>query len=527
MPVDASSLEVFRHLFSAIPEEMGATLGRTAFSPNIKERRDYSCALFDATGRMIAQAAHIPVHLGAMPASVAAARALGPFVAGDAVLLNDPFAGGTHLPDITLVTPVFTAPGDRLLGYVASRAHHADVGGAAPGSMPLVQDLFGEGLIIPPLKLFDAGVRNEAVWQLVLANTRTPDERDGDLHAQLAAAAVGARRLAELDAKYGPAVVQVHAGALLAYAEALTRAALRQLPAGTYRFTDYLDGDGQGAFDLPIVVQVEARDGGITIDFTGSAPETLGSVNAVAAITRSACGYCVRCLVGPDAPTNDGCFAPIRLVLPEGSVVNARRPRAVVAGNVETSQRIVDAVFGALAQALPQVIPAASQGTMNNTLAGGTDPRTGRPYTYYETVAGGGGALYGQAGLSGRHCHMTNTLNTPVEALEAAYPLRVQRYSLRRGSGGAGQWRGGDGVVRALEFLAPATATVLSERRRRGPYGLAGGQAGQVGVNTLQRAGSSDDLGGKRTFAVAAGDVLVVETPGGGGWGPASAAADG
>ena len=528
-PPDAISLEVFRHLFSAIPEEMGATLGRAAFSPNIKERRDYSCALFDADGRMLAQAAHIPVHLGAMPASVEAARRLAPFVPGDAVLLNDPFAGGTHLPDLTLVTPVFgDEPDSPLLGYVASRAHHADVGGMAPGSMPLSTEVYAEGLIIPPVTLLAAGRRNEGLWQVLLANTRTPEEREGDLAAQLAAASVGSRRLRELFARYGTPTVDAHANALLAYAEALTRAAIRDLPDGVYTFTDYLDDDGQGTTDLPIRVSLTIAGDTLTIDFGSTAPECAGSLNAVAAITRSACLYCLRCLAGADIPANDGCFAPLCLILPEGSLVNARRPRAVAAGNVETSQRIVDAVFGALAQAAPERIPAASQGSMNNTLVGGLDPRNGRPYTYYETIGGGGGALPDLDGPSGRHSHMTNTLNTPVEALESAYPLRVAAYRLRHGSGGPGKRRGGDGLVRSIQFLAPATATVLSERRRHAPYGLAGGGNGQPGRNRLVRAGGEEsDLGGKASVAVRAGDTLIVETPGGGGWGPAADAGGG
>ncbi|HEV7213565.1 MAG TPA: hydantoinase B/oxoprolinase family protein, partial [Chloroflexota bacterium] len=519
--VDAVSLEIFRHLFSAVAEEMGAALGRSAFSPNIKERRDYSCAVFDAAGSMIAQAAHIPVHLGSMPASVQAALALAPFAPGDTVLLNDPFAGGTHLPDITLVTPIFAGEAaGPLLGFVASRAHHADVGGMAPGSMSLATDLYGEGLIIPPLKLLAAGKRNEALHQLLLANTRTPEERDGDLSAQLAAAEVGGRRLRDLAARHGRAAVAEHAAALLSYAESLTRAAIRALPDGHYQFADYLDGDGQGALDLPVQVALTVAGDTLTLDFTGSAAQCAGSLNAVAAITRSACLYCLRCLMGSDAPTNDGCFAPLRFILPEGSIVNARRPRAVAAGNVETSQRIVDAVFGALAQAAPDRIPAAGQGTMNNTLVGGHDPRTDQAFTYYETVAGGGGALPDLDGLSGRQVHMTNTLNTPVEALEAAYPLRVVSYGLRPGSGGSGKHRGGNGLRRELQFLAPATVTVMSERRRLAPYGLAGGAPGMTGSNLLRRVnGDVYDLGGKATIATQAGDVLIVETPGGGGWG--------
>ncbi len=514
-PVD---IEVFHHLFSAIAEEMGATLGRSAFSPNIKERRDYSCALFSAHGEMIAQAAHIPVHLGAMPASVQAVLSLAPFTEGDLVLLNDPYAGGTHLPDWTIVSPVFWQ--ERLIGFVANRAHHADVGGMTPGSLPLARDLFAEGLILPPLKLFEHGKRNEAVWAILLANTRTPEEREGDLTAQLAAAETGVRRLQSLVAHYGQGTIEKMERALLAYGERLARVAIRQLPEGVYHFVDYLDDDGQGTIDLPIAVHVTVKDETLTVDFSGSAPESSGSLNAVEAICRSACLYCLRCLMPEDAPTNEGVSAPLRVIAPAGTIVNARCPRAVAAGNVETSQRIVDAVFGALAQAAPELLPAASQGTMNNLLVGGRDPRTGASYTYYETIAGGGGALKGVSGMSGRHSHMTNTLNTPIEALEMAYPLRCLRYALRRGSGGLGLWTGGDGIERIVEFLSDATVTIISERRRRSPYGTAGGFAGAAGQNRLEpQEEMSVVLPGKVTIDVHPGDRLIIATPGGGGWG--------
>ncbi|MCL4543675.1 MAG: hydantoinase B/oxoprolinase family protein [Chloroflexi bacterium] len=500
---------------------MGAALGRSAFSPNIKERRDYSCAVFDVQGRLIAQAAHIPVHLGAMPASVQSALTLAPFAPGDVILLNDPFAGGTHLPDWTVVTPVFAGGMGSPCGYVASRAHHADVGGMTPGSLPLSREIYAEGLILPPVKLFAAGRRNEALWRVLLANTRTPGEREGDLAAQLAAGETGGRRLQSLIHCYGLPTVNAHATALLEYGARLARATIRAIPDGTYRFTDYLDDDGQGQYDLPITVTITVVADELTIDFAGSASECGGSLNAVAAICQSACLYCVRCLMPPDAPTNEGMFEPLHIVMPHRSIVNACRPRAVAAGNVETSQRIVDAVFGALAQAVPGQVPAASQGTMNNTLVGGTDPHSGEPFTYYETIAGGGGALQQLTGLSGKHSHMTNTLNTPIEALEAAYPLRCHHYGLRWGSGGAGRWHGGDGVVRTLEFLAPAAVTVLSERRRHAPYGLAGGEPGLCGRHRLEhRDGSFKELPGKVTVDVQPGDVLAIKTPGGGGWGP-------
>jgi N-methylhydantoinase B len=380
---DPVTLEIFKHLFASVAEEMGVTLGRTAYSPNIKERLDFSCALFDGDGRLLAQAAHIPVHLGAMPASVRAAIAqCAPFAPGDVVVLNDPYLGGTHLPDITMVSPVFVE--QALAFYVASRAHHADVGGMAPGSMPLATEIYQEGLIIPPLKLHRAGERNEAVWQLILRNVRTPQERQGDLSAQLAAHEVGARRAREIVARYGLEETLRYGAALITYAERLTRTAIAQIPDGLYVFEDALDDDGFTAAPLPIRVAVTVAGDEVEFDFGGSAPAARGSVNAVRAIVESAVYYVVRCLVGQDVPTNTGTFAPVRVVIPSGSLLDTHPPHAVAGGNVETSQRVVDVVLGALAQALPEQIPAASQGTMNNITFGGIDPATGRPFAYYE-----------------------------------------------------------------------------------------------------------------------------------------------
>ena len=521
---DPVSIEVFKNLFASVAEEMGAALGRTAFSANIKERLDYSCALFDPEGRMVAQAAHIPVHLGSMPAAVRAALERFSLRPGDVVALNDPYMGGTHLPDITLVAPVFaeSGPGGAVVGFVASRGHHADIGGMTPGSLPISTELFQEGLIIPPIKLVRGGRTNREVVDLLCRNSRTPDERRGDLAAQLAACRVGGRRLQELVERYGWHETRAHMDALLNYAERLTRAAIRAVPDGVYTFRDYLEDDGVTA--TPLVIQATLRIDGdsLDVDFSGTAPQTPGCVNAPFAIAVSAALYVVMCIAGEAVPANEGVLRPVRVTAPEGCLVNPTPPHAVAGGNVETSQRIVDVLLGALASALPDRIPAASQGTMNNLLVGGHDAATGRGFAYYETIGGGMGARPTADGLSGVHTHMTNTMNTPVEALELLFPLRVRRYALRGGSGGAGRYRGGDGIVRDVEFLSPATATVLSERRLTAPYGLRGGQPGVPGENVLYKGGVEEvRLPAKTTFQAEAGDLLSIRTPGGGGWGAA------
>lgn len=530
MSTDPIRLEVFKHLFAAIADEMGVVLRKASYSPNIKERRDFSCALFDPQARMIAQAAHIPVHLGAMPLSVEAAIdkfGVSSLQPGDVIILNDPFLGGTHLPDITLVTPVFILPENspqrNMIGFVASRAHHADVGGITPGSMPVAREIFQEGLIIPPVKLIEAGKMNQAVLDLVLANVRTPEERSGDLSAQIAANQRGAARLVEMTDRYGIETVFHFMNELLAYTERMTRRLLASLPDGEYSFLDQLDDDGLSDAPVPILVKVKISNDCAIVDFSGSAPQQAGSVNAVYAITLSAVYYVFRCLLGLDVPNNSGCLAPIQVIAPPGTVVNALRPAAVAGGNVETSQRIVDALLGALAQACPDKIPAASQGTMNNLSIGGSGlsngPGKGVPFAYYETIGGGMGALPGSDGPSALHSHMTNTLNTPVEAIEYAYPLRVLRYEIRRGSGGAGKYHGGDGIRRDVQLLTDAHATLLSERRRYPPYGLAGGSPGQCGENLLIRGDKEQILPGKGSFELLKGDVLSIRTPGGGGYG--------
>lgn len=520
---DVVQIEIFKHLFASVAEEMGVTLGRTGYSPNIKERRDYSCALFLGDGRMLAQAAHIPVHLGAMPASVAAALEHGaPFTAGDLIALNDPYLGGTHLPDITLVSPVFVHIQDTVpTFFVASRAHHADVGGMSPGSMPLSTELYQEGIIIPPIKLVEAGLVNEAALALIVRNSRTPTERHGDLAAQRASHEVGTRRLLEIVSRYGLKEVNRQADNLLAYAARLTHNLLTDLPDGVFRFEDVLDDDGITPKPVPIRVKVTLDSGSMIVDFSGSAEAVTGSVNAVSAIVHSAVGYVVRCIAGETLPLNAGVYEALHIIIPAGSVLDPGPPHAVAGGNVETSMRLVDVVYGALAQVLPTRIPAASQGTMNNISFGGIDPRSGSVFAYYETIGGGAGANAEGAGASGIHCHMSNTLNTPIEALEMALPIRLRRYAIRRGSGGAGKHRGGDGLERDIEFLAPAQVTILSERRTNPPYGLQGGSPGACGLNRLVRAGSSEqrDLPGKISLQVQPGDVLHIHTPGGGGWG--------
>ena len=529
---DPITLEVFRNLFYSVAEEMGVTLCRTSFSPNIKERRDYSCAIFDAQGRMVAQGEHMPVHLGSMPTSVEAAIDAVDLQPGDVVMVNDPFRGGTHLPDITLVEGVFLeddvarSRGGQFVKptfFVANRAHHSDVGGMTPGSMPLATEIFQEGIRIPPVLLVRGGELQRDVLDLVLANVRTPVEREGDLTAQIASNRTGARRLLGLVERYGADVVAAYMRHLQDYAERMTREAIRRIPDGVYRFEDAMDDDGQGGGPLPIRVTLTVDGDDATIDFTGTCAQAAGSVNANDAITLSATMYCFRVIVPFAVPSNWGTIQPLTVIAPEGSLVNACVPAAMAGGNVETSQRIVDVVLGALAQAMPDAIPAASYGTMSNLTIGGIDPRSGERYAYYETIAGGMGARPGADGLDATHCHMTNSLNTPIEALEHAYPYRVRRYAVRRGTGGAGATRGGDGIERELEVLGDATVTILSDRRIGRPYGLRGGDPAAPGRNSIETPeGEVVELAGKDSVFVRAGTVVRIHTPGGGGYGTAS-----
>jgi N-methylhydantoinase B/oxoprolinase/acetone carboxylase alpha subunit len=518
--VQPIEFEVFKHLFLSIADEMGVTLRQTGFSPNIKERLDYSCAVYDRDGDTIAQGDHMPVHLGAMPLSVRAAIDAAVMEAGDVVMVNDPFQGGTHLPDITLVSPVFLAGDRRPTFYVANRAHHSDVGGMSPGSMPVASEIFQEGLILPPVRLVRRGRIVSDVLAIVLANVRTPDERRGDLAAQIAANRVAASRLRAAAERYGRERLLAYGRALQDQTERAMRAALREIPDGLYTFEDALDDDGFTDQPLRITGAIAVSGGSIGIDFTGSDPQAAGSVNANFAVTWSACLYALRCLIREDVLYNAGLSRPLTVTAPPGTVVNASRPAAVAGGNVEASQRITDVVFGALARALPDRIPAASQGTMNNVTFGGTDPRTGRRFAYYETLGGGMGARPGLDGLSAVHTHMSNTRNTPIEAIEHDLPIRIRQYRIRRGSGGAGRFRGGDGLIREYEALAETTVTVLSDRRRRAPYGAAGGRPGAAGRNVLIRGGREEELPGKIELRLRPGDRLRIETPGGGGYGP-------
>jgi N-methylhydantoinase B len=520
---DPVELAIFQSMVHSIAEEMGAALRRTSLSPNIKERRDYSCAVFDSLARVIAMGDHMPVHLGSMPMSVRAtvdAVDLGP---GDIAILNDPYAGGTHLPDITMVLPVFRDPLRKPEFYVAARAHHADVGGMFAGSMGPAKEIYQEGIRIPPVHIMRGGKIIRDVMQILLYNVRTPQEREGDLEAQIGACRVGQHRIEELMQKYDAPILAELVEALLYHSEQLIRTELSTMPAGEYCAEDWLDSDGVTGQPCRIAVRMrfDPGDSSIDVDFTGSSPQVAGSVNAVRAITLSACFYMLRCLLAEDAPPTAGILRPLTLTAHEGSIVAARPPAAVAGGNVETSQRIVDVLLRALAQAVPHRVPAASAGTMSNLTIGGIDPRSGQPFTYYETAAGGMGARPTRDGISGVQTHMTNSLNTPIEALEYAYPFRVVRYAYRDGSGGAGQFTGGDGLVRELELLTDADVTLLADRRVFRPYGLQGGKEGAAGIAWLMHSkeGTEEELPGKFSRRILEGDRIRLETPGGGGWG--------
>jgi len=509
--LDPVTLSVLSSALSGVAEEMGAVLIRGSYSSNIKERRDCSAALFDAEGRMVAQAEHIPVHLGAMPEAVAAIMEKAP-EPGDVFALNDPYSGGTHLPDITLVSPV--SLDDDIAGYAVTRAHHSDVGGMSPGSMPSgSKEIFQEGLIIPPVRLMRNGEYVEEILDLILANVRTPDLRRGDLRAQIAANRLAETRLVEIVERRGQDTVLAAFDEVIAYTERRTREAIRELPDGEHSAEDVLEGDGTTDDDIPIKASVEIRDDAISIDFSGTSDAVAGNVNCPLAVTRSACYFALRVLLPGDVPANAGTYAPLDIHAPEGSLVNAGSPSAVVAGNVETSNRIADVVLAALSGFAPERVPAQGQGTMNNLIIGGKGKASG--WTYYETIGGGQGASAKGPGPSGVHVGMSNTLNTPVEAFELEYPMRVERYELLYGSGGEGEHRGGDGIVRSVRVLEPATLSLLTDRRRHGPGGAEGGEPGKPGKNLL----NDDELPSKTSRELEAGDVVTVETPGGGGYG--------
>lgn len=514
---DPIELELFKNIFVSISEEMGAVLGRTSLSPNIKERKDFSCALFNNKGETFAQGSHIPVHLGAMPLSVQAAMKATSFAKGDMVILNDPYRGGSHLPDITCISPFFAE--GKLAFFVANRAHHSDVGGMTPGSMPLATEIFQEGLIIPPLKLIQKGKLNEAILNLILANVRTAEERKGDLMAQIAANNKGRQRLKEVVKKYSLKKILLYTRLIQDYTEKILRKTIKEIPDGIYSFTDYLDDDGIRPEPVRIGVRMIVHDEQVLIDFSSSSSQVEGGVNANFAVTYSAVLYVFRSLIEDDIPFNTGLMRPLKIKAPRGSVVNAQYPAATAGGNVETSQRIVDVLLGALSQAIPEKIPAASSGTMNNIAFGGFNPKSKKNFAYYETIGGGMGASSVLPGLSGVHTHMTNSLNTPLEALENYLPLRIKKYKLRQGSGGQGKNRGGEGIIREYEFLVPTQVTIISERRKFAPYGIQGGRSGKKGRNILLSKGKRIVLNSKVNIKVQPGDILCIETPGGGGYG--------
>jgi N-methylhydantoinase B len=507
--LDPITLEILRNQLESVAEEMGQVLIRSAYSPNIKERQDCSTALFDADGRMIAQAEHIPVHLGAMPEAVEAVldRAVDP---GDVFVVNDPFAGGTHLPDVTLVSPV--APRGEILGYAVSRAHHADVGGMTPGSMPAgAREIYQEGLRLPVVRLRAAGELQEDVLSIILANVRNARERRADLRAQLAANERAEERVGDLLDERGRDRLLSAFDGIVDYSRDRITAEIESLPDGTYEAHDYLEGDGITDEDVRIQVAVTIDGGSVDVDFAGTAEQVAGNLNAPRPVAKSAVYFVIRCVTDPEIPPNEGCYDPVSISVPEGSLLDPRPPAAVVGGNVETSQRVTDAVFSAFADAAPDRVPAQGQGTMNNLIVGG---RTDE-FSYYETIGGGFGARPTKDGMDGVQVGMTNTLNTPVEALETEYPLYVRRYALRPDSGGAGRYRGGLGLERSVRLEADATVSLLTERRRHAPAGLDGGGAGVTGENLVD----GEPVGAKTTIEAAAGTTVTIRTPGGGGYG--------
>jgi N-methylhydantoinase B len=518
---DPVTFEVLKNSMISYAREMSLSLQRTAFSPNIKERRDCSCAIFDSKGNLIAQSKDIPVHLGAMPLSVKSCiDRLGSGLSdGEMVLHNDPFTGGSHLPDLTLVAPVFDE--DNIVAYVANRAHHADVGGVSPGSMPgMAESIEDEGVLISPRVIVRAQeIERDAISDL-LESTMTPEERMGDLSAQLAANIIGRRRLNDLAREVGWSRLDLLFEQLQSYSEDLMDKALSKFGDGTGIFTDYMDSDGMGQWNIPISIEIKFGGAGVVVDFKGTSRQVEGNVNCPYASTISAVYFVFIALFGRHIPTNEGCWKPIKVKVPKKSLLNPEYPAAVSAGNVETTQRIVDTVIGAISRISPDIAPAASQGTMNNLTIGGRNPINQKPFSFYETLGGGVGASKGRNGASAIHSHMTNTLNTPIESLESEYPLRVLEYSIRQKSGGNGKWAGGDGLVREIEILGEdCTISIQSERRHKAPWGVAGGNDGARGRNFLTFEGDVHVLQCKTSIRVPAGTIVRIETPGGGGWG--------
>jgi N-methylhydantoinase B len=509
--VNPIELSLFSSRIAAVCDEMGAVLQRAALSPNIKDRLDFSCAVFDPQGLLCAQAAHIPVHLGSMAYAMRGIVGGLAWQPGDMVIVNDPYLGGTHLPDVTLIAPLFI--GEVLAGFVANRAHHADIGAASPGSMPISRSLGEEGMVIPPSYLLRDGAVDAALLNAILDQTANPHQGHGDFAAQISANHCGVRRLGAWVQGMGVEEYFQGLAALNDYAQRLAEGALREVPDGVYAFRDVMEDDGMGNSNIPIAATLSVATGKVHVDFTGTAPQVAGNINCPLSVAAAAVYYVFRCLMPDYVPDCAGSFRPISISAPPGCLLNAQRPAAVAAGNVETSTRVVDVVMGALAQAMPQRIPAASHGSMNNVAMGSRAASSA--WDYYETLGGGMGAGPAGGGLSAVQTHMTNTRNTPIESLEMHFPLRIRRYQIRRGSGGQGLFPGGDGLIREFEFLADTDVTLLTERRRQRPWGLQGGDSGAAGVNYLD----DKSLPAKISFRAAAGQRLSIHTPGGGAWG--------
>ncbi len=517
MTLSPFELEIFQNILSSIAEEMGVVLIRAGFSPNIKERRDLSCAIFQSNGDMIAQAAHIPIHLASMSFAVRAVLDMPEISEGDVLILNDPFRGGTHLPDITCIMPVFY--NNKLEFFVASRAHHADIGGLTPGSMPLSTSIDQEGILIPPSKLYKKRKLNKKLFSEILASTRDPEEREGDFNAQVGAIELGEKRLLETIEKYSLKKVKQAGNELLNYSEKIMKEVIELIPNGVYEFEDYLDDDGVGTNKIPIKAKVTIKGQRARVDLRGSSGQVRGNLNTPYSVTTAAVIYVFQCLAPSSMPLNSGPLRVVEIIVDDNSILNAKYPAAVVGGNVETSQRVVDVVFGALSKAVPKKVPAASAGSMSNLTFGGINPKTGKDYAYYETIAGGMGGRFGLDGVSAIQTHMTNTLNTPIESLERELPVMLNSYSIRKNSGGQGKYRGGDSIVREYKFLLDTTVSMITERRRFAPYGIEGGGLGKKGKNTLIREGNASKIAPKASFKVKKGDSIRIETPGGGGWG--------
>ncbi|MEX1000290.1 MAG: hydantoinase B/oxoprolinase family protein [Thermodesulfobacteriota bacterium] len=517
MTLSPFELEIYQNILSSIAEEMGVVLIRAGFSPNIKERRDLSCAIFQSNGDMIAQAAHIPIHLASMSFAVRAVLDMPEISEGDVLILNDPFRGGTHLPDITCIMPVFYK--NKLEFFVASRAHHADIGGLTPGSMPLSTSIDQEGILIPPSKLYKKRKLNKKLFSEILASTRDPQEREGDFNAQVGAVELGEKRLLETIEKYSLKKVKQAGDELLDYSEKIMKEVIKLIPNGTYAFEDYLDDDGVGTNKIPIKAKVTIKGQRARVDLRGSSARVRGNLNTPYSVTTAAVIYVFQCLAPSSMPLNSGPLRVVEIIVDDNSILNAKYPAAVVGGNVETSQRVVDVVFGALSKAVPKKVPAASAGSMSNFTFGGINPKTGKNYAYYETIAGGMGGRFGLDGVSAVQTHMTNTLNTPIESLERELPVMLNSYSIRKNSGGQGKYRGGDSIVREYKFLSDATVSMITERRKFSPYGIEGGEAGKKGKNSLIREGNASKIAPKASFKVKKGDSIRIETPGGGGWG--------